>query len=122
MPTFLERVAEQGSRSRYAVTGTIAAAEWEAYAPARLALVYVDDAPAAADRWDLRPTESGANVIVAEPTYDVVFARTVTNSTGLTLAAPTKVVVDLMTGPGRNPAEAEELLGWMQRNEESWRT
>ena len=30
--------------------------------------------------------------------------------------------VDLMTGPGRNPAEAEELLGWLQRNEQSWRT
>jgi len=122
LPNFLERVAEQESDTHYAVTGTVAAAEWEAYAPARLAMVYVNDAPAAAERWDLRPTESGANVILAEPTFDVVFARTVTNSTGLTLAAPTQVAVDLMTGPGRNPVEAEELLGWMKRNEQSWRT
>ena len=37
------------------------------------------------------------------------------------LAAPTQVVVDLMTGPGRSPNEAEELLEWMKRNERSWR-
>ena len=36
-------------------------------------------------------------------------------------AVPSQVVVDLMTGPGRNPNEAEELLSWMQANEEAWR-
>jgi hypothetical protein len=29
--------------------------------------------------------------------------------------------LDLMTGPGRNPFEAEALLNWMERNETAWR-
>ena len=44
-------------------------------------------------------------------------------SNGATVRASvgTQVVVDLMTGPGRSPSEAEELLEWMKRNEQSWR-
>lgn len=107
---------------RYAVTGSIAAAEWAAYAPARLAMIYVTDAAAAAEAWDLRPADAGANVMLAQPKYDVVFERSSTNNENVTVAAPSQVVVDLMTGPGRNPSEAEELLEWMKRNESSWRT
>lgn len=84
-------------------------------------MVYVSDAPAAAEAWDLRTTDSGANVILAEPKFGVVFDRTVINPSDIVVAAPTRAVVDLMTGPGREPVEAEELLGWMQRNEQSWR-
>jgi len=53
--------------------------------------------------------------------FNVVFERSLTNQEGLQLAAPTQVAVDLMTGPGRSPSEAEELLDWMRRNEQSWR-
>ena len=28
---------------------------------------------------------------------------------------------DLLTSPGRGPAEAEELINWMRANEEPWR-
>jgi hypothetical protein len=121
LPDLLRRVAEGGEPGRYAVTGTIAAAEWAAYAPARLAMIYVDDSGKAADVWGVRPTDAGANVILAEPEFSVVFERRLTNKEGVVIAAPTQVVVDLMTGPGRSPNEAEELLDWMRRNERSWR-
>lgn len=117
----MERLASSGEATRYAVTGTIAAAEWSAYAPARLAMVYANDPSKAAAVWDLRPSDAGANVMLAQPKYEVVFERSLLNSGGVTIAAPSQVVVDLMTGPGRNPTEAEELLEWMRNNEQSWR-
>lgn len=84
-------------------------------------MVYATNAENAAAAWDLRPTEVGANVLIAKPAYQVVLERTVSALDGLLVAAPTQVAVDLMTGPGRAPAEAEELLDWMGRNEQSWR-
>ena len=122
LPEVLSRAAESGAASKYAVTGTSAAAEWAAYAPARSAMIYTADVAAAAEVWGLRPAEAGANVMLAEPEFDVVFERSLTNQEGVTVAAPTQVVVDLMTGPGRGPSEAEELLEWMRRNEDSWRS
>lgn len=122
LPDLLRRVVEAEGPIPYAITGTIAAAAWAPYAPARLAMIYTTDANQAAELWDLRPTDASANVILGEPQYDVVFERCLTNSDGVRIAAPTQVAVDLMTGPGRNPNEAEELLDWMVRNEQSWRT
>lgn len=110
------------SDTRYSVTGSIAAKRWAPYAPARLAMIYVDSAEAAAEAWDLRRADAGANVLLAEAKFDVVFARTQRDDAGVVLAAPSQVAVDLMTGPGRNPSESEELLEWMGRNEQSWRT
>lgn len=121
LPELTKRIGSTDAPTRYAVTGTVAAAEWAAYAPARMAMVYVENADEAARAWDLRPADAGANVLLAEPKYDVVFERAPQNSEGVIVAAPTQVVVDLMTGPGRNPSEAEELLEWMRRNEKSWR-
>jgi hypothetical protein len=121
LPALTERLASSTSGLRYVMSGTIAAAEWAAYAPARLAMLYVVDAPKAAEMWDLREAEAGANVLLAEPAFDVVFERSVLTNDGVLVARPSQVVVDLMTGPGRNPSEAEELLEWMKRNEQSWR-
>jgi len=121
LPYLMKRIRESGASTRYAASGTLAAAEWAAYAPARLAMIYVADADEAASRWGLRPTDAGTNVMLGEPKIDVVFERSLTNEQGVVIAAPTQVVVDLMTGPGRNPNEAEELLKWMKRNERSWR-
>jgi hypothetical protein len=110
-----------GSPVRYAVTGTLAAAEWAAYAPARSAMIYTADVDRATQLWGLRAAEAGANVMLAEPDSDVVFTRTLATASDLTIAAPTQVAVDLMTGPGRSPSEAEELIEWMTQNEPSWR-
>lgn len=120
IPSLLEKVAVS-KYFHYVATGTIAAAEWAPYAPARAAMFYVEDASKASAAWGLRPTDSGANVLLAEPQSDVVFNRALSNSRGLFVAAPAQAAVDLMTGPGRNPEEARELLDWMERNESSWR-
>lgn len=123
----LDRIAE-GSTSRtpvqpfrYAITGSIAAAEWAAYAPAALAAIYVTNAEAAGQAWGLRPTDASANTLLAEPGNDVMLERSWTNKAGLQVAAPAQVVVDLLTGPGRNPSEGEALLSWMKQNENVWR-
>ncbi|WBQ05450.1 hypothetical protein [Kribbella sp. CA-293567] len=106
----------------YVVTGSIAAAEWAPYAPVRAAMIFTPDPSAAAAEWNLRPAETEANVLLAEPSGNYAFTRPVIaqNWHGV-LAAPAQVTADLLTGPGRNPSEGEELLGWMTRNESSWR-
>lgn len=105
----------------YAVTGSIAAAHWAAYAPSRSAMIYAADPQTAAEEWGLRPAESGVNVLLAKPAYGVAFKGAISRQDGLRLAAPAQVAVDLMTGPGRAPSEAEELIDWMVRNEQLWR-
>ncbi len=121
IPGLLDRIAQKRPPGKYAVTGTLAAGEWAGYAPAVLATVYVTNAEAAAQAWGLQPTDAGANVLLAEPPFDAVFERSWVNGAGVTKAAPSQVFVDLLTGPGRSPSEAEALLAWMQRNESAWR-
>lgn len=106
--------------SPYAVTGSLAASQVAPIAPTRLVAVYVPEIGTAASALDLRPTETGANVILAEPFDSVVFERT-WDAGGSTLAALSQVSADLLTGPGRGPAEAEELITWMQQHESAWR-
>lgn len=115
------KAAQSPADLDYCFTGTIAAAQWAAYAPARAAMIYTKDAPGAAAQWGLRPAEAGANVMLAESNLEVPFVRTVQRDDGLILAAPAQVAVDLLTGPGRSPSEGEELLDWMRANEEGWR-
>jgi hypothetical protein len=104
----------------YAVTGSIAASQVAPVAPARLGAIYVDDVGEAASVLELREAETGANVLLAEPLDPVAFERT-REAGGITLAALSQVAADLLTSPGRGPAEAEELLRWMEQNEDSWR-
>lgn len=121
LDSFLDRVRGRG-RSDYAITGSVAAATWAPYAPARTAMVYCAHPEEAASEWGLRATDRGANVLLAAPNFDVALQRSVETDGGLLMAAPTQVAVDLMTGPGRSPSEAEELVKWMERNEDTWRT
>lgn len=116
--TLVERLA--GSDLDYVVTGSLAAERAEAYAPARLAAVYVRDLRAAIEALDLRRVEAGANVALAVREDEAVYARSELYG-GLRVAALSQVAVDLLTGPGRNPNEAEALLDWMSDNEPRWR-
>jgi hypothetical protein len=109
------------TESRYAVTGSLGASVLAPIAPARLAVCFVDSQEALAEDLGLRPAESGANVILAEPFDPVVHERTWERE-GITFAAPTQIAADLLTSPGRGPAEAEELLSWMAENEDAWRS
>jgi hypothetical protein len=107
-------VSDGANIGRYAFTGSIAANRIAPIAPARLAMLYVDDVELAASGLGLRPTEAGANVILLSPFDDVVFDRTWIDR-GLTLAAPSQVAADLLTSPGRAPSEAEAILERLEK-------
>ena len=105
---------------RYAVTGSFAAVRLAPVAEPRLVTLYAADPEIAADSLGLRPAETGGNVAIARPFDPVVFERT-ESVDGITYARVTQVLLDLMTGPGRGPAEAEALREWMRENEEVWK-
>lgn len=113
-PRGLENFAKRlrDSPSRYAVTGSMAAARIAPIAPSRLAMVYVDDPDSAASALNLRAVDTGANVMLLGPFDPVVFERT-WKDRSTTFVAPSQAAVDLLTGPGRAPAEAEAILEWM---------
>ena len=105
---------------QYAVTGSLAGVRKAPITEARLAAVYVPGMERAASILGLRRAETGGNVLLLEPFDAVVFERT-EEEDGVTYAGPSQVAVDLLTGPGRSPAEGEALLGWMSDNERKWR-
>ena len=76
---------------------------------------------AAIDQLDLREVEAGANIVLLEPLDSVVFDRTVERD-GLRCVAPSQLVADLLTGPGREPAQGEQLVQWMAGDESAWRS
>jgi hypothetical protein len=96
-------------RGRHAITGSIVANKLAPVATSRLAMIYADDIDAIVKALKLQPTDAGTNVMLLSPFDDVVFERTWL-SDGLTLVAPSQAAVDLMTSPGRGPAEAEAVL------------
>lgn len=104
----------------YAVTGSFAANRHAPVAEPRLATVYATNSSHVMIRLGLRPADAGANVVIVEPFDPVVFDRTERDD-GILYARVTQVAADLMTGPGRGPAEAESLIEWMASNEEAWR-
>lgn len=122
-PRGIEQVREALSRTDglpYVLTGSAGAAYFEEYAQVRLATIYTDDPEQLADRLDLRPVASGANVLLLRPPDDFVYDRAVERD-GVLVAAPSQLVVDLLNGPGRAPSEAQSLLDWMEENESAWR-
>jgi hypothetical protein len=107
-------------RQGYAATGALAAQRFSPIAPTRLAAVYVDDVVEWSERLGLTPATEGANVWLIEPYDDVVFERVVRRD-DITCVSPSQLAVDLLTGPGRDPSEGEELLVWMEGNQDAWR-
>lgn len=106
--------------ARYAVTGSLVATRRAPVAAPRLVSIYVEDPEAFAEAADLRVAGAGANVLLLVPDDTGVFDDTWTDQ-GLRFAALPQVVADLLSGPGRGPAEAEALLTWMTDNREAWR-
>lgn len=105
---------------RYALTGSLAAERIAPWAPPRLAMLYVDDLAGVTEWLGLRAVDAGANVLLAVGDYDVVFDRTVV-ADDVNFVAPSQNAVDLLTAPGRGPAEGQALLEWMQTHESDWR-
>jgi hypothetical protein len=105
----------------YALTGSLAVPTEASVAAGRLATCYVHDPEQAAGVLDVRPAEAGANVLLLEPFDRVVYDRVRTED-GLVKVALSQCAVDLLTGGGRGPAEADALLAWMAENEDAWRS
>lgn len=105
---------------RYALTGSMAASRRAPVAAPRVVSAYVDDPDAFARAVGLREADAGANVLLLVPNDPAVFDDTFTDQ-DLCFAALPRVVADLLTGPGRGPAEADALLDWMIENPEAWR-
>lgn len=105
----------------YVLTGSAAAATWAPYAPARSVMAYATNVAEVAAQWDLRATETGANVLIAEPAFSALTRGAFLRADGLKVAAPAQVAADLLTGPARAPSEAEVLIDWMVNHERDWR-
>lgn len=118
LDAFVKRLA--AAELRYAVTGSLAAARRAPVAGTRLATVYVEDPERFGEAVGLRPAESGANVRLLVPEDEGVFDEG-WDEGGVRYAALPQVAADLLSGPGRGPAEAEALTGWMVANEGVWR-
>lgn len=108
----------------YAVTAEAATRPYlprgqAAVAPLALLTIYVPDATAAAVSLQLRPVERGANVVLVEP-FDAVVYRGAKVKDRLSFAAPSQVVVDLLTGPGRAPEEGASLIEVLAGKDEGW--
>jgi hypothetical protein len=117
--SLLSRLRARASKD-YALSGSLVAARFAPIAPARLALLYADGESLTVDSIGLRPAESGANVLVVHPNDRSIFIES-TEQNGLRFVPLSQAVADLLGSPGRGPAEAEELLAWMQENEDTWR-
>lgn len=118
LKSVLERISSEDFR--YVLTGSAAASRFAPVAPTRLLSVYVDDPERAAEDLDLKRADAGANIVLLQPEDDATFERT-NKVEGLRRASLPMIVADLLTGPGRSPAEAEALMDWMEDNEEVWR-
>ena len=88
--------------------------------PGSVLSCYVTSTQSAAEALDLRPAISGANVLLLEPADEFVFSRA-RDLDGLRVVPLRPCVVDVMTGSGRDPAQAGALIGWMLENEDAWR-
>lgn len=121
-PRGIESLAKRFGRykGRWALTGSRAVPLAASTAPTRTVSCYVESAEAAAEQLGLRRVEAGANVLLIEPFDAVVWQRSRTEA-GLTCVAVSQCAADLLTGPGREPSEAEALIMWMEKNERVWR-
>jgi hypothetical protein len=115
LPAVLERI--KGLSTRYALSGSWAAAQFAPVAATRLILCYGDDTDDLARALDLRRSDTGANVALAAPFDPVVYERT----QGVAVVSPSQTAADLLNMPGRAPNEADALKEWMQENEHVWR-
>lgn len=59
-------------------------------------------------------------MLLVVPFDPVVFERA-EHDNGIAYTRVTQTLLDLMTGPGRGPAEADALLEWMRENEDRWK-
>jgi hypothetical protein len=115
-----ERVLEKlrGSKAEYAITGALSARRVTELAAPRSATIFTPDPGALAESLGLHQG-GAANVLLARPFDDLVFARS-EEEAGIRYAALSQTAADLLTGPGRDPGEGKNLIAWMSANEADW--
>jgi hypothetical protein len=118
--TIPDRLANQGLRTPWAITGSLGAALIAPIAAPAMAIIYADDPSEIAESLELLPADSGANVVLAQPYEDAVFARCWTND-GARYVSVAQLAADCLTGMGRMPAEGSALVEWMTAHEPRWR-
>lgn len=116
---FVRKLASYGSE--WAATGALGTPPGVRVVPLQIVAIYVRSPEEAMHDLGLTPTESGANILLIEPPDDGPFVRAERGEDGIVRCAPSQVVADLLTGPGRGAAEAQPVLDWMKCNESSWR-
>ncbi len=116
-----EAAGAAGAGLRWAVTGAWAArSEFDSLAAARL-LVYADQPGRLVELLDLRPLSGpGSNVTVLTPQDERLFEECVPRD-GLWYAPWSQVAIDMLGGSDREPSAGENLLAWMEINEDRWR-
>ena len=116
----LEDLRENSLAGRFALTGSLAAARWEPYAPAKSAMIYAERPDELIVLANLRRVDYGANVLIVPVNETAALERTQVMD-GVEIVAPSQAAVDLLTSSGRGPEEGRALLDWMERNEIDWR-
>ena len=104
----------------YAVTSSLAAEFLAPVAPLRTAVMYTPDPLLFSRELGLRNTVRGANVLLLE-SVDLPKRGGVQHHTGIVLAPAAQIAVDLLSGSGREPAEGEAMLDWMEEHQLKWR-
>lgn len=118
LDAFLKRLRQY--KENWALTGSRAVPTAASTTASRSVSLYVESAEQAAADLELRMTDSGANVVLLEPFGSLVWER-MRKENGLNCVAVSQCAVDLLTGTGREPSEADALFLWMERNENAWR-
>jgi hypothetical protein len=117
---YLERLVELDFGLPWAVTGSFGASGLAPVTAPSLLLVYADPAMPIVAADDLLSADEGADVIVITASDDDALARTWQRGK-VPVVAPSQLVLDCLTGPGRMPAEGDALITWMTANEPVWR-
>lgn len=115
------RLKLTSTRLKYAISGSWAASSYVLVAPPAEGFVYVSDISAAAETLALKSSGRVTNVRLVEAFDRVVFERTVIRE-GLSTAAATQILADLLTLPVRSSDEITAFEDWMKENEDVWRT
>lgn len=119
METLLKKLKSIGNNS-YAITGSLSANIYSPYANPKLAMIYAKDVEDLAATLRITPVSTGANVLLAVTDHESIFENIKVRN-GLTYVSTVQTAMDLLTSPGRGPSEGEELLNWMESNQNEWR-
>jgi hypothetical protein len=107
--------------AEWAATGALGTPAGVRAVPLQIVAIYVRSPEETIAALALTPTAGGANVLLVEPPDDGPFARAQRSEDGVVRCAPSQVVADLLTGPGRGASEVRPVIEWMKRNESVWR-